>query len=260
MTTSPSGPWTGPRAADQGRSDVNRTDRLYAVTEELRRSGSRGATGRHLARLLEVSERTIKRDVAALQGAGAPIRAQAGPGGGYVLAASASLPPVNFTPGQAVAVAVALATLPPGSPFAVDGSAARGKVFDALGPADRERAADVAARVWVAGPPPATVPRDVAPGPVLRAVEQALSHRVVLAITYRDRRGVVTRRHVESILLARTGGEWYLVAWARDRDAVRWFRLAGLEQADLTREHHAPRPVSVVGEPPPGAGPALAPR
>ncbi len=238
---------------------MNRTDRLYAVAEELRRAGRRGSTGSRLARLLEVSERTIKRDVAALQQAGAPIWAQAGPGGGYVLDGSASLPPVNFTPAQAVAVAVALAALPPGSPFSADGAAARGKVFDALGPADRARATDLAGRVWIDGERPAA-PADAAAAAsptVLRAVEAALSRRLVLAIRYRDRKGTVTRRSVEPVLLARTGGAWYLVAWARDRDAVRWFHLGRVEAADLTREAYAPRDVAVVGAPPASAGPAL---
>lgn len=128
---------------------VNRTDRLYALAEELRRIGRSGVTGGRLARTFEVSERTIKRDVSALQQAGLPIWAQAGPGGGYVLDASASLPPVNFTPRQAVALAVALATLPAGSPFALDAAAAREKIWDTLGEAAAPRARALAARVWV---------------------------------------------------------------------------------------------------------------
>jgi predicted DNA-binding transcriptional regulator YafY len=237
---------------------VNRTERLYALTEELRRAGRRGTSGPRLARLLEVSERTVKRDIAALQGVGAPIWAQAGPGGGYVLDESAGLPPVNFTPSQAVAVAVALAAMPPGSPFAVDGAAARGKLFDALGTADRARAAEVAGRVWFSGQDPSREPAEPTAAPtVLRAVERALTDRRVLALRYRDRHDVVTRRAVEPILLARTEARWYLVAWARDRDAVRWFRLARIEQADVTHEQHEPRDVAQVGTPPPGAGPAL---
>ncbi|OCI32226.1 helix-turn-helix transcriptional regulator [Oerskovia enterophila] len=128
---------------------MNKTERLYAMAEELRRAGRTGTTGARLARLFEVSERTVKRDVSALQQAGLPVWAQAGPGGGYVLDPSASLPPVNFSPQQAVAVAVALAALPPGSPFAVDAAAAQGKVWDALGPEARERASALAARVWI---------------------------------------------------------------------------------------------------------------
>lgn len=235
---------------------MNRTERLYAVAEELRRAGRSGTSGPRLARLLEVSERTIKRDVAALQQAGLPVWAQPGPGGGYVLDAVATLPPVNFTPAQAVAVAVALAAMPPGSPFSADGAAARGKVFDALGPADRLRAAELAGRVWFDAPARPDSTTD--PG-VLRAVEESLGRHRVLAIRYRAASGEVTRRQVEPILVAHARGWWHLIAWARDRDAVRWFRLSRIERADLTQDAYEPRPVAVVGEPPEGAGPAVAP-
>ncbi|WP_336707005.1 helix-turn-helix transcriptional regulator [Oerskovia sp. USHLN155] len=297
---------------------MNKTERLYAVAEELRRAGPGGTTGPRLARLLEVSERTIKRDVSALQQAGLPVWAQAGPGGGYVLDPSASLPPVNFTPQQAVAVAVALAALPPGSPFAVDAATAQGKVWDALGPQARERAAALAARVWIdhgaasgrapdgASPLPDGAARpglDVASGPdgsvddvtaggagpgvaasgnavfdgaapgtvdgvpgdpvprarvhlqVLRAVEQSLARSVVLAIRYRDGRGHESARRVEPVILAHTADAWYLIAWCRSREAVRWFRLDRVERADLTGEPYVPRPVAEVGTPPSGAMP-----
>jgi predicted DNA-binding transcriptional regulator YafY len=300
---------------------MNKTERLYAVTEELRRVGRTGTTGPRLARLLEVSERTIKRDVSALQQAGLPVWAQAGPGGGYVLDASASLPPVNFTPQQAVAVAVALAALPPGSPFAVDAATAQGKVWDALGPEARERAAALAARVWIdhgpravpddaarptggvtsgiaqgagasahldteraaerstsetigsvpgaspsggagadgASPSDATAPsagpvqRARAHLQVLRAVEQSLARSLVLAIRYRDSQGTESARRVEPVILAHAGGLWYLIAWCRSREAIRWFRLDRVERADLTSEHCTPRPVDEVGVPPSGA-------
>lgn len=263
---------------------MNRTERLYAIAEELRRAGPTGTTGPRLASALEVSERTIKRDVAALQQAGLTIWAQAGPGGGYVLDPSATLPPVNFTPGQAVAVAVALATLPPASPFAVDAAAARGKVWDALGAGDRERAEALAARVWVRRPSPGETsvpsPPDAAPTSsgaaptssdasaldgrsagdvvgrarthlgVLRAVEQSLGASRVLAIRYRDGRGGETARRVEPVILAHTDGRWYLVAWCRLRGGIRWFRLSRVVRADVTAETYAPRPVADVGEPP----------
>jgi predicted DNA-binding transcriptional regulator YafY len=277
---------------------VNKTERLYATAEELRRAGRTGTTGARLARLFEVSERTVKRDVSALQQAGLPVWAQAGPGGGYVLDPSASLPPVNFSPQQAVAVAVALAALPPGSPFAVDAAAAQGKVWDALGPEARERASALAARVWIdrgdtAGRPrdaPQSVPdgaarpgadvapggpgvpddaarpgADVAPGgvvprahahlQVLRAVEQSLARSLVLALRYRDGRGNESARRVEPVILAHTEAAWYLVAWCRSREAVRWFRLDRVERADLTGETYVPRPVAEVGTPPSGAVP-----
>src|SRR6187431_3331502 len=157
---------------------MNRTDRLYALTEELRRVGRAGTTSTRLARLFEVSPRTVKRDVSALQQAGLPVVAQAGLGGGYVLDASVGLPPVNFTPAQAVALALAVRALPPGSPFGTDAEAARAKVLDALPAPDRARADELSGRVW--SRPDRT--SEVAGPQVLRAVEESLGRRRVLAI------------------------------------------------------------------------------
>ena len=232
---------------------MNRTDRLYALAEELRRVGPAGTTSTRLARLFEVSPRTVKRDVSALQQAGLPVTAQAGLGGGYVLEASVGLPPVNFTPAQAVALALAVRMLPPGSPFGTDADAARAKVLDALPPDARRRADALAERVW-SRPTPAE-----GPGPeVMRAVEESLARARVLAVEYEASDGSVSRRRVEPIVLARTRGRWYLVAWCQLRVDVRWFRLDRVLRADLTPVPYDPRAVSSVGEPPPDARPVSA--
>lgn len=230
---------------------MNRTDRLYALAEELRRVGPAGTTSTRLARLFEVSARTVKRDVSALQQAGLPVTAQAGLGGGYVLDASVGLPPVNFTPAQAVALALAVRALPAGSPFGTDAEAARAKVLDALPPADRVRADELSGRVW--SRPEQT--GDVGTSQVLRAVEESLGRHRVLAIEYRSAGGTVSRRRIDPVLLALTGGHWYVAAWCRWREGMRWFRLARILRADLTPERYDPRPVGDVGEPPPDAYP-----
>ncbi len=126
---------------------MNRTDRLYALTEELRRAGPRGRTGAALARHFEVAPRTIKRDITALQEAGVPIWATAGPGGGYALDPTTTLPPLTFSPREATAIAVSLA-LGPDLPFAPDGRAALTKVLGAMRPEDRESAAALGGRIW----------------------------------------------------------------------------------------------------------------
>jgi len=77
---------------------MNRTDRLYALVEELRARAPRTVRAVVLAQHFEVSTRTIERDLLALQEAGVPIWAQPGPGGGYGLNVETTLPPfVNAT-------------------------------------------------------------------------------------------------------------------------------------------------------------------
>src|SRR6266498_1578454 len=76
---------------------MNRTDRLYALVEELRATAPRARAARRLAERFEVSVRTIERDILALQQAGVPIWATPGPGGGYTIDPAHTLPPLNFT-------------------------------------------------------------------------------------------------------------------------------------------------------------------
>src|SRR4051812_12000104 len=75
---------------------VNRTDRLYAIVEDLRAIAPRPRTARNLATRYEVSVRTIERDISALQQAGVPIYATTGRRGGYSLDPAMTLPPLNF--------------------------------------------------------------------------------------------------------------------------------------------------------------------
>jgi predicted DNA-binding transcriptional regulator YafY len=88
---------------------MNRTDRLYALVEELRAAAPRSGCAARLARRFEVSVRTIQRDILALQEAGVPIWATPGPGGGYTIDPGHTLPPLNVSPSEAAAVALAMA-------------------------------------------------------------------------------------------------------------------------------------------------------
>jgi predicted DNA-binding transcriptional regulator YafY len=228
--------------------DVNRTERLYAIAEELRAAGPRGRTSAWLARRLEVSTRTIKRDVDALLQAGLPVWAQAGPGGGYVLDV-ATLPPLSVTGAEAAAIAVALAALPT-LPFAVDGRSALAKVLAAMPAAERERAESIASRLWL------RVPEQVPRPAVARVIDEGVRRRQVLVIGYRNRAGADTERAVEPVALAATHGHWHLLAWCRLRRAPRWFRTDRITAAHLTTEpapeHDA---ATLFGTPPPDARP-----
>lgn len=228
---------------------MNRTDRLFAIHEALRRAGPQGATAAGLAARFEVSPRTVKRDVVALQEAGVPIWSQQGPTGGYWIDEAANLPPVAFTPAQGVAAAVTLALLPDGSPFSVDARAAAAKILDTLGSAARAHAESLTKRVWVRRSNDART----VPAGVLRAVERSLVEHVVLKLTYRASDDAITRRDVEPVMVAWANERWYLVAYCRARSALRWFRVDRIERADITHEKYGERPLADVGQPPEGA-------
>jgi predicted DNA-binding transcriptional regulator YafY len=211
---------------------VNRTDRLYALVEELRAVAPRPRSARWLAHRFEVSVRTVERDISALQQSGTPVFAEAGRTGGYCLDKQHTLPPVNFTADEAVAMALALQRLA-GTPFHTTAATALRKLVAAMHAADAEAARSLAARVHLVGAAPAaTIPRLVA---------DALSARRVLRIRYEDRAGTGTERDIEPMAYLGTPNQWYLVAWCRLRRSVRAFRTDRITSAVPTAEVPAPR-------------------
>lgn len=196
---------------------MNRTDRLYALVEELRAVAPRSRTAPELARRFEVSVRTVERDLSALQQAGVPIYATPGRRGGYALDASRTLPPVNFTPAEATAVAVALAR-PGATPLAQAARTALHKLLAAMGSAGADEARALARRVHVLTSPAAGMP-------VPAGMEQAVVDRLVVEVDYEDRSGAVTRRRIEPMGFVGVDERWYLVGWCRLRDDQRVFRV-----------------------------------
>ncbi|MCL2455024.1 MAG: WYL domain-containing protein [Micrococcales bacterium] len=229
---------------------MNRTDRLYALREELRRAGPAGRTAARLAAELEVSIRTIRRDVSALQQAGFPVWARPGPSGGYVVDASATLPPVNITAAEASALAAALAVCRD-QPFARDGTAALTKLLGVMDEQTRARTERLASRIWVKDSDRLSSPA------VLGPVERGLQERRVLAVDYRDENGKQTSRRVDPQLLGSIDGRWYLVAHCRLRDGLRWFRLDRIQHVSITAEPATEIPVEDIGQPPPTAHPVI---
>ncbi|MEV8632212.1 YafY family protein [Streptosporangium sp. NPDC051023] len=208
---------------------MNRTDRLYALVEELRAVSPRARPARELAARFEVSIRTVERDISALQQSGVPIYAEPGRRGGYVLDKSMTLPPLTFTPAEVVAVAVALGRAKD-SPLASHARSALRKLVAAMPPPEGATARDLAARIHlVVEPEP--YPR------VSKVIERALLHRRVLRIEYEDRKGDATVREVEpTVFVGGRGGHWYLVGMCRLRQDVRVFRLDRIRRAEETEE------------------------
>lgn len=219
---------------------MNRTDRLYAIVEELRAVAPRPRSASWLADRFEVSRRTIERDIGALQQTGVPVWAEPGRTGGYCLDRARTLPPVNFSPDEAVAVAVALGGLA-GTPFAPAGSTALRKILAAMRDDDATAAHDLAARVHLLGAPP-PVP------PVPAVLTDAISARRVLRLRYTDRAGAATTRDVEPLGFVGSSTGWYLLAWCRLRDEIRAFRLDRVDRVTATSErapHRVVRPEDV---------------
>lgn len=216
---------------------MNRTDRLYAIVEELRAVAPRLRTARELAQHYEVSVRTIERDIGALQQAGVPIYADVGRRGGYALEKSMSLPPLNFTAAETVALAVALERSK-NTPFAVAGRSAMRKILAAMPERNATAAHELAARVRLLDSPNSPPLHQIPP-----IIEQAIQARRVLDISYLDRLGVSTQRHVEPVALLDGAHGWYLVAWCRLRDQARCFRLDRIVAATLTDEPMAERAI-----------------
>lgn len=223
---------------------MNRTDRLYAVVEVLRATSPRARTARELAERFEVSVRTIERDISALQQSGVPIWATPGPGGGYSVDPSMTLPSLNFSADEATAIAVALAASGP-IPFGDSARSALRKLVAAMSTANREGARELVGRIHLLqrrGQLEAT--------PVVRAVETAVAQRKVLELDYVDRTGQRTeRRLVEPYGFAGSEQHWYLMAWCRLRGGGRSFRLDRMQAARVTDETAPERQIhEVAGE------------
>lgn len=218
---------------------MNRTDRLYALVEELRAVAPRPRSARWLAERFLVSSRTIERDLSALQQAGVPIWAEPGRTGGYCLDPSHTLAPLGFTVDEALAVSLALTMLST-SPFHAASVSALRKVSAVLDDATLRESRGRAQRIFLLDDGRA---QGLAPelGPEFAA---AVGAGGVLLLTYRDRVGAETVREIEPMGYVGKGGDWYLIAWCRLRNGVRAFRGDRIVGAEPTGERPARRALS----------------
>ena len=205
--------------------------------------------GDALAERLEVSARTVRRDVDRLRDLGYPVRATRGPAGGYRLDAGADLPPLLFDDDQAVALALAL-QLAAGQGVAAEAAERALATVRQVLPA-RLRARVDAVRVT---PLPAAGSATPVDPDVLLAVTAAARAREVLRcdllVAGRPDDGTPgPPRRVEPHHVLARGGRWYLLAWDLDRDDWRTLRLDRLRPRTPTGPRFAPRPV-------PGGDPA----
>lgn len=207
---------------------VNRTDRLYALVEELRAVAPQWKSAASLAEHFEVSKRTVERDLSALQQAGVPIYATPGRRGGYTLDTQHTLPPLNLSAAEVAAVASALA-VESATPFTHAGRSALQKILAVLREVDAESSRELASRVRL-------FDRGQENNAPLVAVEQAIVERRVVEIEYGDKRSAITKRTVEPVAVLGVKPHWYLWAFCRLRQAPRAFRLDRIRNATILDE------------------------
>jgi predicted DNA-binding transcriptional regulator YafY len=194
--------------------------------------------GPDLAERLEVTGRTLRRDVDRLRSLGYPVHSTSGTAGGYKLGAGASLPPLLLDDDEAIAVAVRLQTAAGGSVAEIEEASTRAlaKLEQVLPKRLRRRLSALRSSiVRLAEAGPTVKMSDVS------SLSSACSERRELRFVYRDFKGTSSARTVEPHRIVYTGTRWYLVAWDRDRDDWRTFRIDRVEAPTATGAHFLPR-------------------
>lgn len=210
-------------------------DRLFDIIQLLR--GRRSPlTAAQLSLRLEVSVRTIYRDVATLQAAGVPIDGASG--FGYVLGPGYDLPPLMFTPEEFQTIAVALDLVGRTGDRGLQEAAAavRGKIA-ALQPPSRA----TPFYVWTRG-------AAVSPAVCMGAVRQAIRTGRKLRIAYLSRDGIASRRIVWPLAVAYFAESTLLGTWCELRQEYRHFRTDRIETLTVLDETYpADRPGLLAG-------------
>jgi predicted DNA-binding transcriptional regulator YafY len=212
---------------------MRRADRLFAIIQLMRRN--RLTRARDLARKLEISERTVYRDIQDLVASGVPIEGEAGVG--YILKGGFDLPPLMFTQEEIEALVLGARI-----------------VRSWADPALAEAAEDVLAKVEAVLPAklrsymnetPLAAPGKHFAQPIavdLAALRRAVRNRSKLSFAYRNEGQVATRRTVRPLLISFFGPVWTLTAWCELRQDFRTFRLDRVSECEILAEQFRPEP------------------
>ncbi len=178
--------------------------------------------GTELAERLEVSQRTLRRDIDRLRELGYLVDATRGAAGGYRLQAGTDLPPLLLDDDEAVAIAVGLRTAAGSAVDGIEETSVRAlaKLEQVLPRRLRRRVAALGSSTV-----PLTYPRDPVDPETLTTIAQACRDQERLQFDYTRRDGEGAGRAVEPHALVAVTGRWYLVAWDTHRGDWRTFRV-----------------------------------
>ena len=190
--------------------------------------------GAELAERLDVSLRTLRRDVDRLRELGYPVESHRGVDGGYELAPGVALPPLVLDDEEAVALVVGLHAAAQSGVTGIAESSVRvlAKVVQVL-PAPLRRKADALRAMTVPAPWESAGPE--LDSRMLTTIAQACRDEVRLEFAYTSKSGDRTDRGVDPDRLVLLGRRWYLVAYDPDRDDWRSFRVDRMREPQATR-------------------------
>jgi predicted DNA-binding transcriptional regulator YafY len=198
--------------------------------------------GSELAERLDVSGRTIRRDVERLRSLGYPVEATVGSVGGYRLAAGAAMPPLLLDDDEALAIALGLRTVVGQAIGGVDEASVRAlaKLQQVLPARLRARMNALSTATMQMPMPTDRTPLDL---DVLTEIASAIRERRRIRFDYRAGDGRQSLRLVEPQGLVVTGRRWYLAAYDVDRDDWRIFRVDRVDDPRPLAGGSAPRPL-----------------
>lgn len=206
---------------------MRRADRLFQIVQYLR--AGRLLTAKRLAERLEVSERTIYRDIADLQASGVPIDGEAGIG--YLMREGYDLPPLMFSREEIAALIVGARFTGAwgGAKMALAAETALAKIDNVL--PDDMRGQAQKTPVYALG-----FQMNAAERVLIDRCNSAILTQTVLDIAYEDGAGAYTEREIEPLGLYYWGKTWTLAAWCRLRADFRAFRIDRIATAQTLEE------------------------
>ena len=196
---------------------MRRAERLFRLINRLR--PGKLTTARDLAIAMEVSERTIYRDIAHLQGSGVPIEGEAGLG--YMMREGYDLPPLMFSEEEIIALTVGARMIQTwgGTAMRQGADAALEKIHAILPDATLAAAEGLAVQAWT------TKPLSDADRARIDVIQAAIADSERLRMVYRDEAGAQTARTIRPLGLWFWGSVWTHVAWCELRNGFRMFRI-----------------------------------
>lgn len=218
---------------------MRRADRLFQLVQLVR--GRRLSTAEFIAGRLEVSMRTVYRDIADLQRQGVPIEGEAGVG--YRMRAGFDLPPLMFSRDEAQALVAAVRVAQPrlDAALAQHAEAALSKILSVLPPAARAAAESLA----VYAPP---VGLDAPTRARLEQLRVAAEGRQVVRIRYLDLNGTRSERRLRPLGSFCWGSVWTLAAWCELRQDFRSFRVDRIETLEVLPERFRDEPGKTLAD------------